>query len=254
MAGYDKITVKDFSKKLDDDGYSSLTGAKRAIGRMTTWTENQRNKARSIAAKHFGEEDLPPAVKKTSKKTKKKAVKRSARKKGLAASPTKKAVKKKKAAKKSKTLSAKPPTPSPTSSKAKAKKSSGLKKTKAKAGAASSTRQPTIHDKLEEANAKTDAMRNVLDQVERTRSLGAPETEVAADAKKAQAGLSRIIDEICALTERIVNEPSVAEKEAAGDFAKAARASRPGGNGVTTTTTTPAAPTLPAVTPPPATV
>ena len=244
MAGYDKITVKDFSKKLDDNGYSSLIGARRAIGRMTTWTGAQRNKARSIAAKYFGEEIPPEAAKKTSKKTKKKAAK-----KGLAASPPKKEAKK--TVKKTKTRSVKVSTQSAGSSKAGVKKSSGKK---AKGGGVSpSTQQETVHDKLDVANAKTNAMRNVLDQVERTKSLGAPESDVAAGAKKAQAGLSRIIDEICALTDQIVNEPSEVEVEAADDFAKAARASSPGGNGVTskTTTTTPSpSPPIPPLNPP----
>jgi len=198
MASYEKITVRDFKKRLENSHYASLIGARRAIGRMSTWSDKEKDKARNIAAKYFGE--VPPG--KAPKK--KRVAKKVSRKKAVKRSPKK--VAKKKAAKKSAGRRAKV------------------------AGAPQSNR--TVHDKLDESNAKTDAMRKVLDELERTRRLGVPDTEVAHDAKKAQAGLSAIIDEICALSGQITSGPTSEEQTAANDFVKAARASSPGGNGM----------------------
>lgn len=55
MPNYAKLDLSAFKKKLKNGEYQNLTGAKRAIGKMAGWTDEERDKARGTAARHFGE-------------------------------------------------------------------------------------------------------------------------------------------------------------------------------------------------------
>ncbi len=68
---YEKLTVQKFSENLKEGKYASLTGARRAIGKVQDWTGKQRDTARALADKHF--EGVTPPVKseKVGKKGKK---------------------------------------------------------------------------------------------------------------------------------------------------------------------------------------
>lgn len=69
---YNKLTIESFKKSLAEGKYGSSTGARRAIGKATTFSEDELTKARKLIDSHFGAEasaDKPvKAVKKTAKK------------------------------------------------------------------------------------------------------------------------------------------------------------------------------------------
>lgn len=95
---YEKLTFKNFKKKLSEGGYESATGARRAVGKCQDWSEADKKKARGSIDSHFGASATPPkAAKKTSKTSKKRAVKKT---KAKAAKKTKAAKVAKKVAKK----------------------------------------------------------------------------------------------------------------------------------------------------------
>ena len=94
MAEYEKVTPAKFRKRLKEGHYNSLTGARRAIGRMSEWSDPQKARARGDAEKYFDGAPAPSA-KKTTKKKKKVA------KKKVAKAAAKKVTRKKKTQKNS---------------------------------------------------------------------------------------------------------------------------------------------------------
>lgn len=90
---YAKLTVKNFKARLDNNDYGSATGARRAVGKMSTWSEEEKKKAHALVNKHFGVDDSPS--KPTAKKVSKKGKKRVAKKKGKAAEASSEKVAKK---------------------------------------------------------------------------------------------------------------------------------------------------------------
>jgi hypothetical protein len=111
MSSYTKFTLATFKARLTGGSYANLTGANRAIGKTQELSEEDKGKARTMAAKHFGvaapakkaapKAAAKPAVK-PAKKVAKKATKKATPKAKPAAPPAKKAAKKavKKSAKK----------------------------------------------------------------------------------------------------------------------------------------------------------
>lgn len=65
---YKKLTLKTFKEKLKDDGYVSPTGARRAVGKCSDWSEATKTKARNEIDTWFGS----AAGKKQKKKARKK--------------------------------------------------------------------------------------------------------------------------------------------------------------------------------------
>lgn len=114
MSSYQKFTLATFKGKLKNGAYENLTGANRAIGKTQGLSDDERDKARRMAAKHFGSDTPTPApaapakkaAKKAAKKVAKKATKEPAAKVGKPAGVKKVA---KKAKKKAKRTAAKPP-------------------------------------------------------------------------------------------------------------------------------------------------
>ena len=113
-------TLDGFKKKLKSGHYDNVTGARRAIGKMRTWEEKDKDAGRRAVDKHFGAAPavVAPAKKKAAKKTqaapvapvapaaskrklqrKKKASKKSAAKASVKSAPPKKAPVKKATAK-----------------------------------------------------------------------------------------------------------------------------------------------------------
>ena len=71
-------TLDGFRKKLKSGHYDSVTGARRAIGKMRTWEEKDKEAGRRAVDKHFGATPSKPAkprpaAKKTPKRAPKKA-------------------------------------------------------------------------------------------------------------------------------------------------------------------------------------
>jgi len=226
MAGYEKFTLKSFQKKLADGDYKDLGGCNRAIGRMSTFSEKDREKARELARAHFGEGSAAP------KKTKAKKV--SATK---APKAGKKAAKKVSATKgKARTKAAAPKAP-------KAAKQSPAKKA---ARGGPPTRQSP--DRIETANRIGESIHRKLESLELTRRLGAPSEEVAEGAKRAQKALTQVIDALGSSVASLLGEMSDEEKRGAAAFEKAARAATAGGNGLRPPAA--AAPPVPPVIPP----
>lgn len=71
MASYQKLTLDRFKIALKEGKYTGLTGARRAIGKTTSWSAKERLAAQGLANAHFGETgDVPEAApKKSAKKT-----------------------------------------------------------------------------------------------------------------------------------------------------------------------------------------
>jgi hypothetical protein len=90
MPNYEKLTLEGFKLKLNEGKYESLTGARRAIGKVTDWSAKDKQKAQELAAAHFGEDGGKPSAKPA--KTPKKAAKAGPKK--IAAGPKKVAAKK----------------------------------------------------------------------------------------------------------------------------------------------------------------
>lgn len=100
MSSYQKFSLSTFRGKLKDKAYDTLAGANRAIGKMRELSDAEREKARRMAASHFGAEAPPKAAKAAKKEKKvakivKKAAKRAAKIMESSAAPAKKKVNKK---------------------------------------------------------------------------------------------------------------------------------------------------------------
>lgn len=103
MSSYTKFTLATFKTRLTGGAYANLTGANRAIGKTQELSEEDKGKARALAAKHFGAAvPVKKSATKPAAKPAKKVTKKAAPKAKPAAAPAKKAAKKatKKTAKK----------------------------------------------------------------------------------------------------------------------------------------------------------
>jgi len=69
---YEKVTLSIYKKRLKDNYYSNVTGAKRALGRVQEMSDADKKAAVNAAHKHFNVELPKP----------KKAAKKAAKKKG----------------------------------------------------------------------------------------------------------------------------------------------------------------------------
>lgn len=79
---YEKLTVDRFALNLKEGKYAALTGARRAIGKTSSWSTKEKDKAREMAEKHFAGSGATkaaakkvPQVKSAKKGPKAKAVK-----------------------------------------------------------------------------------------------------------------------------------------------------------------------------------
>lgn len=199
MAEYEKVTPADFRERLKDGNYTSLTGARRAIGRMSSWTEQQKARARADAEKHFEGAPEPNKAKKVAKK----AIKKKAK---AAAKVPKRTVKN-----------------SPILKHIADNKRRATKKAKAEAEAKAS---PVSGGNVSLAANKIGTITQALNSMKAAKELGAGDTEVARGAKKAQLALTAIVEELCGDVAQTPLTPG--ERMAAEALAKAAAAA---GNG-----------------------
>lgn len=65
---YEKLTVDRFALNLREGKYETLTGARRAIGKTSSWGSEEKEKAQKLANKHFNASDTPVPAKKAEKK------------------------------------------------------------------------------------------------------------------------------------------------------------------------------------------
>lgn len=115
IMSYDKLSLASFKEALKANKYVSATGARRAVGKATTLSDGDKDKARAAIDAHFGSTPAPAP-------TPKKAAAKAAPKKAAAA-PKKVAAKKAAAAPK-KTAAAAKPAATPKKKAASGKKSS----------------------------------------------------------------------------------------------------------------------------------
>lgn len=81
MSNYTKFDLNTIKEKLKSGAYASRVGAMRAIGKTQSLSEDDKEKARALVAKHFPDDaPTPRAAKKSAKKVAKKAAKRANRK------------------------------------------------------------------------------------------------------------------------------------------------------------------------------
>ena len=69
MASYEKLTLDRFKASLKEGKYVNLTGARRAIGKTTSWSAKEKEAAQELALKHFGGSAPKVAAKTNAKKT-----------------------------------------------------------------------------------------------------------------------------------------------------------------------------------------
>lgn len=174
-AKYEKLDLAAFKKKLAGGEYKDLTGARRAVGRMTTWSEADKNKARALAEKHFGGATPAKPAKKVAKKAAKKKVAK------------RKAVKKvaKKKAKKAKAAPA-------------AKRS--VKKVKRKQAKGGDQEVTSVMGRIQETNAQIEVYGKAILHMGRAKDIGCPASDIQEGAKAAQGGLTAAVNNLCVLT------------------------------------------------------
>jgi hypothetical protein len=216
MPKYNKLSPSDFRKKLKNGEYESLTGAKRAIGKMQEWTEKERNSARTAASKHFGEEPAP--AKKVAKKTSKKkaTVKKAEAKKAT----TKKTAKKtaKKAA--SKYGPGKGGMPKPE----KAKKASAKKAAPKKS--ASKSKEANIEQHIETAARAMGPLTTALEALKQCKEFG--EVDVSKGLTVIADTTTRLVED---LDRNVVQHITQHENAQAAKFAQAKPIQGAPGNG-----------------------
>lgn len=193
MAGYEKSTFADFKERLSAGHYNSITGARRGIGKMNL-SKDENERAQVLANKHFGASGSPEASK---PKAAKKAVK----------SPKVKAAK----AKAPKVPKAKEP-----------------KQPRQKRG-----RKAESHAQLSpmaDQTIRIGTIQQALKAMQDAKSLGAPTSEVAEGARKAQMALVGIVNELCPRGEMQPTAEDLRQAEALGKAAKAAGVNAGGNN------------------------
>lgn len=202
MAGYEKSTFADFKERLSAGHYNSITGARRGIGKMNL-SKDENERAQVLANKHFGASGSPEA-------SKPKAAKKAAK------SP------KVKAAKAAKAVKAK------ASKAAKAPKAKEPKQPRQKRG-----RKAEPHAQLSpmaDQTIRIGTIQQALKAMQDAKSLGAPTSEVAEGARKAQMALVGIVNELCPRGEMQPTAEDLRQAEALGKAAKAAGVNAGGNN------------------------
>ncbi len=170
-AKYEKLDLAAFKVKLVNGDYASITGARRAIGRMTTWSEKEKSQARDAANKTFGvgTGDFNPSPKKKAKKKAVKKVVKKAAKKKVAKKMAKRSVKK-------------------------------VRSKQSKGSPAAAQPRGTVMERLTETNLQIQAYGQAIDHMGKTKELGCPSAQVQEGAKLAQQGLIAAVNNLCVLT------------------------------------------------------
>lgn len=223
MPKYNKLNVADFRQKLKNGEYASLTGAKRAIGKMQEWSEKERDSARAAAAKHFGEDPAP--IKKTAKKTVTKPVKEAAARKALskkkAGKPQRGAVKKTSSVGPGKGRMKKAPKKAPKKAAKKAAKKAGSRA----ASRDSTSSGVTSETRLEQAQSTLTVLGDAAALLEKCRVEGSTNTNVTAGLDKIAETATRLVED---LDRNVVTQLTAAEARGAQLLAQTAPSHVPG--------------------------
>lgn len=187
-ATYEKLTPESFKKKMKEGGYQDISGARRAIGRMSEWSEADRDKARAFADKFFGAE--APVTKKVTKKTGKKAAKKTTKKAAKAAPPEPKVTKK----------------PGRKKAKAASSKKAMRKTTVGRAKAPGKTPAAPVMDRIAQQKARIGSITEALNAMRIAKELGATASDVQEGAKVSQRGLTASVNVLCQLTTEVAAE------------------------------------------------
>lgn len=167
----DKVTMAEFEKRLDDNRYDTLTGARRGIGKMAGWSEKERALANEKADAHFAKAGggAPPKAKKGPKKA---------------------------------------ATKTPKQPKARAQQAAPVEpKTRRKAVQL----DLPLADELAKTHAsiqKSEALKCILENAARTKELGGPDADIR---KVAAAASKDLIESIYALVGTIDNTKSAGD-------------------------------------------
>ncbi len=237
-------TLDGFKKKLKNGQYDNATGARRAVGKMRTWEDPEKDAARKVIDRHFGDAAKPPAKKAASKK--KVAPKKKFKRK-------KKTVKKVAAKKVAKKAAAKSPTPTPPSpakkSKKKAKKKSTSRKASTKGRALSPAKQETALN-LSPIQERVVVFKEVADSYEglgdKLKNLQSEKVNVTEGLNKISASMTRLID---AMDKQLL-EPLISFQEQKGAELFGTSAPDPANGIVSSPLPTAPAPDVAAVVPP----
>lgn len=195
MAAYAKITLASFKQRLKNNEYKSITGARRAIGRMSEWTEDDKNSARRAADKHFGAAKQG-TVNKASKASDDAVVVTTASKKAEKAKT--KASKKDKPKKAATKKAESKPTP-------KAKKAES--KPKGRRASKKEEEPQSQQSVIEDINTRVGTLHNVLASYQMAKELGEGNVDFVVAAKQAQEALMQIVSEVMTLTNALPPGP-----------------------------------------------
>jgi gas vesicle protein len=170
----DKVSMAEFEKRLADGRYDSLTGARRGIGKMAGWSEKERALANEKANAYF---------EKGAKK----------------AAPKKAKVAPKKAKAKAEKVKAK----APAQAKAPA--------TRAPRAVSSAPVQAELPFDTEVAKAnvsikRSEALKGILENAERTRALGGTDADIKRIAAAASKDLIDTINNLLGTTHEVVKQ------------------------------------------------
>jgi hypothetical protein len=211
VAKYEKIDLAGFKKKLAEGAYVSLTGARRAVGRMTTWTENEKDKARAAAEKHFAEGGAKKKVtKKAAKRSKKKTTKK----------PVKKTAKKK--------------------TTKRAKKS--VKRVAKRQSRKKAEDKGSVMERTKVANYQIQTAGQAIDLMAKNKQLGVPSSAIAEGAKAAQDVLTNAVNNLCQLTKEATDNASGGNSDGSHAFNRAVDATTNGAQQATEPAVPPAPP------------
>lgn len=160
---YERLDLAGFKKKLAEGGYKDLTSVRKGVGRLRDWSEADKNKARSLAEKHFGGE--APAPKTAGKKTPKKAARAKAEK------PVKEAAPKK-----------------------------AVRKVRQQPEEVQMTSGVPLIERIHETNYQIETFGKAIEHMAKNKQLGCPSNVVQEGAKAAQEGLIAAVNNLCVMT------------------------------------------------------
>jgi chemotaxis protein histidine kinase CheA len=186
------IGFAEFKKKLTSGGYENTTGARRAVGKVKTWSPEEKEKAHKLINKHFDVTDVP---------AKKAPAKKAKAAKARPVNPAAKKVRKKKApVKKAGPKPAKPvaekPTPAKKTAKKAAAKKAAAKPAKApKPRAVKDVEKPA--DPIDTYNRQAaEGFHNYKEGIallQQVKELS-PGTDVSKTAEQAKEGITRLVE------------------------------------------------------------
>jgi hypothetical protein len=245
---YEKSTVEVFEKKLKAGGYPGVAGARRGVGRMTEWSDADRERAHKAINKHFGAE----ATTKTSSPKAAKGKKRG--RPAAAAAPATPAAPKRRGPppKAAKAKAVKATAPAPAAGKKRGRPATiaapATKKATRKATKSNPATPPT--ERMDLVERQVNVVRTVVATLGQCKELSGDTTSIVASARRATEALSIIVEDLYKIG-RTQPVTDVSEAKQAHFFEQAVQASQKG-NQIPVAPAAPPVAVPPPVIPPPA--